>query len=273
MRILIRGAGDLASGIGWRLYQAGYRNILMTEAQQPLTVRRTVAFSPAVYLGEMEVEGLKGVLVTDEMQTEAAFESGCVAVIVDPQALCRSWYQPDVIIDAILAKYNVGTKINDAGLVIGVGPGFTAPVDCDCVVETKRGHYLGRVIRNGSAIPNTGIPGNVGGYTTERVIRAGADGVFRSLHSIGDLVNKGEPVCEVTDDVSGEKVFTYALIDGVVRGMLQDGVHVEKNLKSGDIDPRGIVEYCESISDKAVAIGGGVLEAVSGYALEKGLII
>ncbi len=269
LRILIRGAGDLASGIAWRLYQAGYRNLLMTEDETPTTVRRTVAFSPAVYLGEMRVEGVTGRLVRSAAETEKAHENGEIAVVVDPEDDCLKWYKPDILIDAVLAKYNVGTKITDADLVIGVGPGFTAPVDCHCVIETKRGHYLGRVIRAGSAIPNTGIPGNVGGYTKERVIRAGADGVFKALHSIRDVVEKGEPLCEVTDSETGETVITYAQISGVVRGMLQDGVHVVKNMKSGDVDPRGHVEYCESISEKALAIGGGVLEAVCAFAASK----
>ena len=271
MRIMIRGAGDLASGIAWRLYQAGYREILMTDIQEPLTVRRTVAFSPAVYLDEVKVEGVTAVLVSGEEETVRAQSEGKIAVIVDPDAESLSWYRPDVLIDSILAKYNVGTRISFADYVIGVGPGFTAAVDCDCVIETKRGHYLGRVIREGSAIENTGVPGNIGGYTKERIIRSGADGVFRALHRIGDTVSKGEPLCEVTDDQTGEIVTTCAQIDGVVRGMLQDGVHVEKGMKSGDVDPRGHTEYCRSISDKALAIGGGVLEAVSGFAAEKGI--
>ena len=240
VRIMIRGAGDLASGIAWRLYQAGYKEILMAEIGIPTTVRRTVAFSPAVYQGEMTVEGVTA-------------------------KLSRKWYKPDILIDAILAKRNLGTKIDYADLVIGVGPGFTAQADCNCVVETKRGHYLGRVLTEGSAVPDTGVPGNIGGFTSERIIRAGAEGSFHALRKIGDLVKRGEELAEVTDDLTGQKTVTYANIDGVVRGMLQENVHVTEGMKSGDVDPRGQVEYCETISDKALGIAGGVLQAVSAF--------
>lgn len=265
MRIMIRGAGDLASGIAWRLYRAGHRQILMTEIEIPTTVRRSVAFSPAVYLNEMTVEGVTGQLVNDQEEAEAAIRAGKIAVMVDPDAESRSWYQPAVLIDAILAKRNLGTKIDDAEYVIGVGPGFTAQVDCDCVVETKRGHFLGRVLSEGSAVPDTGVPGNIGGFTSERIIRAGADGTFRGLRRIGDLVKRGEELAEVTEDHTGRIVKTYANIDGVVRGMLQDGVHVYHGMKSGDVDPRGQIDYCTTVSDKAIGIAGGVLEAVDAY--------
>lgn len=265
VRIMIRGAGDLASGIAWRLYQAGYKEILMAEIGIPTTVRRTVAFSPAVYQGEMTVEGVTAKLVTDPEETEKALEEGHIALIVDFEAESRKWYKPDILIDAILAKRNLGTKIDYADFVIGVGPGFTAQVDCNCVVETKRGHYLGRVLTEGSAVPDTGVPGNIGGFTSERIIRAGGEGSFHALRKIGDLVKRGEKLAEVTDDLTGQKTVTYANIDGVVRGMLQENVHVTEGMKSGDVDPRGQVEYCETISDKALGIAGGVLQAVSAF--------
>ena len=230
VRIMIRGAGDLASGIAWRLYQAGYKEILMAEIGIPTTVRRTVAFSPAVYQGEMTVEGVTAKLVTGPEETEKALEEGHIALIVDFEAESRKWYKPDILIDAILAKRNLGTKIDYADLVIGVGPGFTAQADCNCVVETKRGHYLGRVLTEGSAVPD-----------------------------------RGEELAEVTDDLTGQKTVTYANIDGVVRGMLQENVHVTEGMKSGDVDPRGQVEYCETISDKALGIAGGVLQAVAAF--------
>ena len=189
MKILIRGAGDLATGIASRLYGAGHQ-ILMTEIAVPLTVRRTVALSRAVYEGSAQVEEMKGVLVKDQAGAEQVMENGDIAVMVDEKAVCREWFRPDVIVDAILAKKNLGTKITDAPFVIGVGPGFTAGVDCNCVVETKRGHTLGNIIWRGAAIPNTGVPGNVAGYTIERLIRAEAAGILEPKAKIGDYVEK-----------------------------------------------------------------------------------
>ena len=175
MKILIKGAGDLATGIASRLYGAGHQ-IMMTDIAVPLTVRRLVAFSRAVYEGEAVVEDMTARLAKNQEEAEKIMEQGDIPVIVDPKAECIQWFQPDVIVDAILAKRNLGTNITDAPFVIGVGPGFTAGEDCNCVVETKRGHTLGNVIWDGSAIPNTGVPGNVGGYSIERLIKASADG-------------------------------------------------------------------------------------------------
>lgn len=258
MKILIRGAGDLATGIASRLYGAGHQ-ILMTEIQVPLTVRRTVALSRAVYEKRARVEEMEGVLAEDGQSAQAVLERGDIAVMVDPEMECRSWFAPDVIVDAILAKKNLGTEITDAPFVIGAGPGFTAGEDCNCVVETKRGHTLGNIIWQGSAIPNTGVPGNVGGYTVERLIRASADGVMEPKVQIGEYAEKGQIVA-LTGGVP-----VYAQMSGIVRGMLQEGVHVWKNLKIGDIDARTEVSHCYTISDKARAIGGGVLEAVTGF--------
>lgn len=258
MKILIRGAGDLATGIASRLYGAGH-TILMTEIGTPLTVRRTVALSRTVYDGSAQVEDMKGILAENQEMAEKIIACGDIAVMVDPEASCREWFQPDVIVDAILAKKNLGTKITDAPFVIGIGPGFTAGEDCNCVVETKRGHTLGNIIWKGSAIPNTGVPGNVGGYTIERLIRAGADGEIEPKAEIGDCVEKGQVVA-LTGGVP-----VRAQMSGVVRGMLQKGAHVWKNLKIGDIDARAEISHCYTISDKARAIGGGVLEAVSGF--------
>lgn len=258
MKILIRGAGDLATGIASRLYGAGHQ-ILMTEIQVPLTVRRTVALSRAVYEKRARVEEMEGFLAEDGQSAQAILERGDIAVMVDPEMECRSWFAPDVIVDAILAKKNLGTEITDAPFVIGGGPGFTAGKDCNCVVETKRGHTLGNIIWQGSAIPNTGVPGNVGGYTVERLIRASADGVMEPKVQIGEYAEKGQIVA-LTGGVP-----VYAQMSGIVRGMLQEGVHVWKNLKIGDIDARTEVSHCYTISDKARAIGGGVLEAVTGF--------
>ena len=254
-KIWIRGAGDLATGIALRLYRSGF-DIIMSDIAVPTTVRRTVAFSPAVSTGETQVEGITGKLCENISMIDTVIESGCIPVIVDPSGEIMKEYKPDIIVDAIIAKTNIGTKITDADIVIGVGPGFEAGVDCHAVVETKRGHNLGRVIWSGSAYPNTGVPGNIGGYTVERIIRATADGVFSAKVNIGDFVKAGDLLayCDETP--------VYANIDGIVRGLLQDGVKVKKGMKSGDVDPRAEREYCFSVSDKASSIGGGVLEAI-----------
>lgn len=258
MKILIRGAGDLATGIASRLYGAGHK-LLMTEIEVPLTVRRTVALSRAVYEGRAQVEEMLGILAAGRTEAEEIMAQGDIAVMVDEEAACREWFQPDVIVDAILAKKNLGTRITDAPFVIAAGPGFTAGKDCNCVVETKRGHTLGNVIWKGSAIPNTGVPGNVAGYTIERLIRAAADGSLEPRVQIGDHVETGDIVA-LTGGVP-----VYAQMTGIVRGMLQAGVQVKKDLKIGDIDARAELSHCYTISDKARAIGGGVLEAVSGF--------
>lgn len=254
-RVLIKGAGDLASGIALRLHRSGFA-VAMTETAMPTTVRRTVAFSPAVYLGEARVEDVVGVRCSTPDDVEAATAAGKIAVLVDETAAIRASWKPDVLVDAILAKRNLGTEKKDAPTVIGVGPGFTAGVDCDCVVETKRGHYLGRCIWEGSAIPNTGVPGMIGGYAMERLIKATGDGAFCGSVPIGDVVTKGALV-----GYAGETP-VYALIDGIVRGLLQDGVPVTRGMKAGDIDPRCEAEHCHTVSDKASAIGGGVLEGI-----------
>ena len=256
MKILIKGAGDLATGIASRLYHSGHQ-IIMTEIAVPLTVRRMAALSRAVYEGTAVVEDMKGVLVHSEKEAKDILADGDIAVIVDADAKIAADFQPDVIVDAILAKRNTGTKITDAPFVIGVGPGFTAGIDCNCVVETKRGHTLGDIIYDGSAIPNTGVPGNVWGYTTERLIRAAGGGKMQPLAAIGDVVEKGQAVA-----VTGGKE-VYAQMSGIVRGMLQPGVNVKEGLKIGDIDARCESNHCFTISDKARAVGGGVLEAVT----------
>ena len=257
-RVLIKGSGDLASGIALRLHRAGFR-ILMTDIAVPTTVRRTVAFSPAVYQGHMQVEDVTGVLCDSVKVAEQEIQNGNIAVMVDETARCIHEFHPDVVVDAILAKHNLGTKITDAPFVVGVGPGFTAGEDCHCVVETKRGHYLGRCIWKGSAIPNTGIPGMIGGYGLERLIKAPAAGVFKGAVEIGAVVKKNDVVGYV------DQTPVLAQIDGVVRGLLQDGVEVTAGMKSGDVDPRCDAAHCFTVSDKASSIGGGVLEAVLNY--------
>ena len=186
--------------------------------------------------------------------------AGTIAVLVDPDGSSIARLRPECVVDAIIAKRNLGTTRDMAPVVIGVGPGFRAGTaagcDCHAAIETKRGHYLGRVIYDGSPIPNTGVPGNIGGFTTERVLRAPADGPFEPIAKIGYQVKKGDLLAKV----SGEPL--YATIDGVLRGLLQEGCPVTKGMKSGDIDPRCKVGHCFSVSDKARAVGGGVLEAL-----------
>lgn len=258
MRVLIKGAGDLATGIACRLHVCGFQ-IIMTEISVPLTVRRTVAFSRAVYEESAVVEGITGRLAKSPEEIEKILANREITVVVDPDVKYMEWYRPDVVVDAILAKKNLGTTIDDAGLVIGVGPGFTAGKDCHLVVETKRGHDLGRVIHTGSAIPNTGIPGEIGGYSIERLVKATGDGEFIPKVSIGDMVKKGQLL-----GYSGDKA-VYALMSGIVRGMLQPGVQVTEGLKCGDIDARCEISHCYTVSDKARAIGGGVLEGILSY--------
>ncbi len=255
MRILIKGAGDLATGIAYELWLDGHE-IIMTEIAVPLTVRRMVAFSRAVYEGEAVVENAKGVLVKELEEAKEEIKKGNIAVIVDEKATIRESFCADILIDAIMAKRNLGTSIDDAPLVIGIGPGFCAKKDCHYVIETKRGSYLGTVIEEGFAIPNTGIPGDIAGYTIERLIKASADGIIEPFVSIGDIVKEGQVVAKTGD------AFVYAKMSGIVRGMLQAGVEVTKGLKIGDIDARVAKEHCYTISDKARKIGQGVKEVI-----------
>lgn len=255
MLVLIRGAGDLASGIALRLFRSGL-SVAMTDLPSPTAIRRTVAFSEAIVHGETEVEGVVARRVETAAETLETLKKGIIPVLADPECTCRYELKPDVVVDAILAKRNLGTTIANAPIVIGVGPGFTAGTDCHAVVETMRGHTLGRVIYEGSALPNTNIPGLIGGFAGERVLRAPSDGTFRSVASIGDLVNEGDTVGYVGDAPM------KCTISGVLRGLIADGTMVHKGMKSGDVDPRGDVSYCQTASDKALAIGGGVLEAI-----------
>jgi xanthine dehydrogenase accessory factor len=254
--VLIRGAGEMATGVAYRLYQSRLR-VCMLEVAKPLAVRRTVCFSEAVYDGEKEVEGLWAKLVARPDEIYSVWKEEKIPVLVDPDSRqTLDFLKPAVVVDAILAKKNLGTKRDDAPLVIGLGPGFTAGRDVHAVIETNRGHHLGRVILKGEAEADTGIPGEIGGYSVERVLRTMKRGVFRSAKSIGDRVDQGTVVA-VVDDFP-----VIAQISGMIRGLLRDGAEVKKGTKVGDIDPRGKKEYCLTISEKARAIGGGVLEAI-----------
>ncbi len=254
--ILIRGAGEMASGVAYRLHQSHFK-ICMVEISNPLAVRREVSFCEAIYEGEKEVEGVRAKFISKPQQIQSIWKEGKIPLLVDPDGKeTRTYLKPDVLIDAILAKKNLGTQISDAPLVIGLGPGFSAGKDVHVVIETNRGHHLGQVILNGAAEPDTGTPGEIGGYTVERLLRTMKKGVFHTHKSIGDRVNKGSVVAIVEDFP------VIARISGIVRGLLREGVEVKKGMKVGDIDPRRKKELCFTISDKARAIGGGVLEAI-----------
>ena len=264
MLVLIKGAGDLATGTAVRLHRAGF-SVVMTDISQPTAVRRTVAFSQCMYDGAAVVEGLTARRASGPAAALAALERGEIPVVADPGAEIRKELPFDGVVDAILAKKNLGTAITDAPIVLALGPGFTAGADCHGVVETMRGHDLGRLLLSGSAAPNTGVPGNIGGYTDERLIRAPADGVFIPLAAIGDRVEAGQPVAEVAGEVA------RARLTGVVRGMLPAGLAVTRGMKAGDIDPRCEARHCFTVSDKARAIAGGVLEGLLYFGREKGL--
>lgn len=254
MFVVIRGGGDLATGAALRLYRSGIE-VAICEIAEPTSIRRTVCFSEAVRLGEITVEGITSRRGTLEEIPEI-LEEGVIPVLVDPEGACIEALEPDAVADLILAKRNLGTTIDMAPVVVAAGPGFTAGVDCHAVVETMRGHYLGRVIYDGSALPNTNIPGLIGGFAGERVLRAPADGVFQGARRIGDQVEPGD----VAGYVDGLPM--VCTIGGVLRGLLADGVPVRKGMKSGDVDPRCEPDHCRCASDKALAVGGGVLEAI-----------
>ena len=256
MLAVIRGAGDIASAIALRLVRCG-ASVLMTEIEQPLTVRRTVAFSEAVRMGKAQVEGVTAVRARDASHAlDLLSGEGIVPVLVDPVCACVKDVAPDAVVDAVLAKRNLGTSRDMAPVVIGVGPGFTAGEDCHAAVETMRGHTLGRALYSGSPLPNTGIPGLIGGRSGERVLRAPADGIFEPRMEIGQLVQEGE----IAAMVNGKPML--CTLTGCLRGLLQGGLQVHEGMKCGDIDPRGQQANCFTASDKATAIGGGVLEAL-----------
>jgi xanthine dehydrogenase accessory factor len=254
----IKGAGEMATGVAVRLKRAGFSRIFMMETEYPLAVRRTVSFCEAIHDGKSVVEGIEAVRTKDESGIFEAWEKDQIAINVDPCWTFLTRMHPQVVIDAIIAKRNLGTTLGDAALVIGLGPGFTAQVDVHRVIETMRGHDLGRVIDKGSALADTGIPGSIGGHTMDRVLRAPVTGTFHSERKITDPIKAGDRI----GDVDGRKV--VAEIDGVLRGLIRKGTLVRAGIKIGDIDPRGCVEYCSTVSDKSRAIGGAVLEAILG---------
>lgn len=252
--VVIKGAGDLATGVAYRLHRTGFA-VVMTEIPQPTVVRRTVSFAQAVFDGETRVEGLRGRLVHNVTEALAVVGERDIAVIVDPFAHVIRELQPAIVVDAIIAKRNTGTHKSDAPVVIALGPGFRADVDAHAVIETNRGHRLGRVILDGEAEPDTGVPGMIDGHGADRVLRSPADGTFIGIREIGDLIRTGEVLGYVAQEA------VVGPFNGCLRGIIQTGVEVQKGMKVGDVDSRAQPEHCVTISDKALAIAGGVLEA------------
>lgn len=255
MRVLVRGGGDLASGVIARIHRAGW-DVLVTELPQPLVVRRTVSFAQAVFSGQVSIEGISAVRVNGIPEIDAALANNKIPVIVDPQAEIREKYKPDIIVDGRMRKTISENNLDTGSFVIGLGPGFMVGIDCHAVIETNRGFTLGRVFWTGSALPDTGIPERVLNYSNERVIRAPVDGTMHSTMQIGEIVRKGDVLARI-----GEQDVP-APFYGVLRGLLHDDIPVHKGMKIGDVDPRANPEVCSLISEKALAVGGGVLEAI-----------
>ena len=254
-RVVVRGGGDLGSGAALRLWRSGFE-VVVLESPQPVAVRRTVSFAEAVYDGAIEVEEAHGVLATS---IENALELSArreIPVLVDPDAASLPRLRPDALVDAIMSKRNLGTRLDMAPCVVCLGPGFEAGVDCDAVIETNRGPHLGRALWSGHAEADTGTPAPVGGATSDRVLRAPTDGRIVGLRSIGQIVESGDVVARV------EGVPVITTLAGMVRGLARDGLQVRAGMKIGDIDPRVDPELCRLVSDKSLAIAGGVLEAV-----------
>lgn len=297
--IICRGAGDLATGIIHRLHRAGHR-VIALETDYPAAIRRQVSFCEAVYDGSAVVEGVTARLVPaladaetdtetysgendtpaahivsekwDSSAIEAVLEAGEVPLLIDQKGESIALLKPDVVVDAIIAKKNLGTTINMAPLVIGVGPGFTAGHDVHLVIESMRGHNLARIITDGMAQPNTGVPGNIAGFTSERVIHAPAAGYIHDVRKIGDIVQKGDEIARIYPDKESyvnalsEYVPVNATITGIIRGLIREGYYFRKGFKIADIDPReSEITNCFTISDKARSIAGSVLEAVSAF--------
>jgi xanthine dehydrogenase accessory factor len=255
MEVLIRGGGDLASGIALRLHRCELK-LMITELPKPLVVRRKVSFAEAVYEQQVAVEDQSGFLIDSPAQRHQIWKQGGIPVLVDPELSCLRVVQPAVLVDARMRKKPPRRGRELAPLVIGLGPGFTAGENCHAAIETNRGHHLGRVIREGSPQEDTGVPGAVMGYDAERVLRAPAAGLLEPLVEIGERIDKDQPVCRVAG------IPVRAAFDGFVRGLLRKGTPVEEGMKVGDIDPRDDPGYASVISDKARCLGGSVLEAI-----------
>jgi xanthine dehydrogenase accessory factor len=257
--VAVKGAGDLATGVIHRLKRAGFA-VMATELPHPTVLRRTVALAESIALGQMTVEGITAQHLHSIEDIYVVIENGFVPILIDPGEMVFKQLRPDVLVEATLSKHNTGITVNDAPIVIALGPGYEAGVDAHAVIETNRGHNLGRVYLEGHAEPNTGVPGTIGGYAGERLLRATCAGRLYGVHQIGDQVREGEVVAIVK---SGEVTTPIAAaIPGILRGLVRDDLEVSAGMKVGDIDPRAVREHCFTISDKSRAIGGGVLEAM-----------
>ncbi|MCF0229829.1 MAG: EF2563 family selenium-dependent molybdenum hydroxylase system protein [Parasporobacterium sp.] len=264
--VIVRGGGDIASGTIYKLKKCGF-SVLILETGNPSAIRRNVAFSEAVYQGSQTIEDMTCYLADSREQAREFLQEGRLTVLVDPFADCLEYFRaaegPELIavIDAVLAKKNLGTTMDMAPITIALGPGFNAGKDCDVVIETMRGHQLGRLIHDGYAMANTGIPGNIKGFTSERVIHSPAEGILRNIRSIADTVRKGEDIAYI--ETPDGNVYVKATLDGLLRGLIRDGFPVTEGFKIADIDPRpDEYENCFTVSDKARCIAGGVLEAL-----------
>jgi len=258
--IVVRGGGDLATGTIYKLWKSGFK-VLILECRYPSAIRRNVAFSEAVYNGSQTVEDLTCRLVDGWEEAQKTVCEGYIPIMIDPEGKVIAECSPSVVVDAILAKKNLGTNRKMAPKTIALGPGFEAGKDVDYVIETKRGHRLGRIITEGYAIPNTGVPGMIAGYGKERVIHAPAQGYFHEIRHIGDMVQKGDVIGRIASE--NADVDVTASLTGILRGIIREGYPVKKGFKIADIDPRlEEKDNCDTISDKARCIAGGVLEAV-----------
>ncbi|SUW09478.1 putative synthase [Brachyspira pilosicoli] len=261
--VIVRGAGDLATGVVYSLYKAHFKVIIL-ETQHPSAIRRKVALSEAVYDGKTKVEDIEAVLVKnyeEALNIIANKDYKEIPILIDPNCEILNHIKPTFLIDAIIAKKNLGTNKSMAKYTIALGPGFTAGKDCDIVIETMRGHNLGRIYLEGEAIPNTGIPGNIGGKEAERVIHASSDGIIENIKNIGDFVREKEVIAYINND--NKKIEVIAPFEGLLRGIIRDGFKVRNGLKIADIDPRkSEYDNCFTISDKARNLGGAVLTAM-----------
>jgi xanthine dehydrogenase accessory factor len=262
--VVVRGAGDLATGAALSFQAAGF-NVIMTELPQPTAIRLTVSFAEAVYAGSHAVEGVRAERATLE-SWPSVLEKGNVAVLVDPQGAVLDRADAAVIVDAIMAKAGTGTTRKNGTVVIALGPGFTAGRDADAVIETMRGHELGRIILSGCASPDTGMPGEIGGRTSDRVLRAPRDGRVNQAKRIGDIVARGDVVMRV------EERPVIAPFSGCLRGRIHDEVPVHAGMKIGDVDPRGDARFVHVVSDKARAVGRAALEAALHIGRERGVL-
>lgn len=258
--IIVRGGGDIATGTIYKLKKCGF-SVLILEIAHPSAIRRNVAFSEAVYEGYSKVEDMECFLAQDEDEAERFLKEDKLTMLIDPKGNCLKRFKPVAVVDAILAKKNLGTTRDMAPITIALGPGFTAGQDCDAVVETMRGHKLGRVIYEGKASANTGVPGMIGGYAAERVIHAPAAGILHNIAKITDIVEEGQPIAWI-EGADGTRTEVPASLSGLLRGLIREGYPVTKGFKMADIDPRlNEYENCFTISDKARCIAGGVVEA------------